>query len=38
MKLKKSRGSSIVQLINAGQRNAKKRRDKFLENDSNGAG
>ena len=38
MKLKKSRGRSIVQLINAGQRNAKKRRDKFLENDSNGAG
>ena len=36
MKLKKSKGSSIVQLVNAGLRNAKKRKDKLLENSMNG--
>lgn len=36
MKLKKSKGSSIVQSINAGLRNAKKRKAKKLESDMTG--
>lgn len=36
MKLKKSKGSSIVQSINAGLRNAKKRKAKKLESDMAG--